>query len=189
MESNSLRSIIYSLVLMFVFSLIAEVLITRYYSIGYLNNSEDYEVAAGEVEKAVVTGHISGSVIKVEMEDGQKCNVQFAGAITPFSGSGFNLAYEYIVKELPIGTEVFLERAFNSLEFKDSKYKIRYVWTKEPCQKPGAKEIRNNLLDAKIVMEGIGYSIPCLDNSYYGNYIVELGQYASKNRIGLWNEK
>lgn len=189
MESNSLRKIIIFLALMLVFSLIADMLITRYCNIGYSGRRADSLTAAEYVEKAVVTGHVSGSIIKVEMENGQKCSVQLAGAVTPFSGKEFDQAYEYTAKELPIGREIFLERAYNSLEFSNSKYKIRYVWKSKPNKNPGLEEIRNNLFDAKIVMEGIGYSIPSWDKGYYCNYIVELGQFASKNRKGLWLEK
>lgn len=188
MKSNGLRNIVVFLALMFIFSLTADVLITRYFNAGYLSRSKDSPIA-GEIERAVVTGHLSGSVIKVEMENGQKCSVQLAGAVTPFSGKGFDLAYEYAASGLPVGREIFLERAFNSLELKDSEYKIRYVWMKKPGKNPKADEIRDNLFDARIVMDGFGYSIPSWDNSIYGTYIEELGQYALKNRMGLWQEK
>jgi hypothetical protein len=104
----------------------------------------------------------------------------------PFSGKDFDASYEYSLEKLPEGKTVFLERALNFAEFKRSEYIIRYIWMIEPSKEPGIDEIKNNLYDARIVMDGLGYSIPSWYDSYYNNYIEEFGEFASKNKIGLW---
>jgi hypothetical protein len=154
---------------------------------GYISEQDSIQSTRKNVEKAVVVGHVSGSVIKVKMVSGLECNVQLAGAFTPFSGKDYDASYEYTLEKLPVGKTIFLERAFNFAEFKGSEYKIRYIWMNEPSKDPGIDEIKNNLYDARIVMDGFGYSIPSWYDSYYNNYIEEFGKYASKNRLGLWD--
>jgi hypothetical protein len=59
----------------------------------------------------------------------------------------------------------------------------------EPSKDPRIDEMKSNLYDARIVIDGFGYSIPSWYDSYYNNYIEEYGKYASKNNIGLWEKK
>lgn len=188
MKFNFLRNSIIILFLMLAFSLIVEVFIIMDNDIGYIAENESVQASGRKVEKAVVVGHLSGSLLKVKMENGLECNVHLAGAFTPFSGKDFDAAHEYSIKNLPVGKRIFLERAFNYPEFKNSEYKIRYIWMYEPSKDPGIDEIKNNLFDARIVMDGLGYSIPSWYNSCYNNYIVEFGKYASKNKQGLWKK-
>lgn len=188
MKCKILRNSIMILVILLVFSLIAEVYITRE-NIGFMLEEETTQASRKNIEKAVVVGHVSGSVIKVKMENGIECNVQTAGAFTPFSGKDFDTSYEYSLEKLPVGKTIFLERALNFAEFKSSEYKIRYIWMSEPSKDPEINEIKNNLYDARIVNDGFGYSIPAWYDSYYNNYIEEFGRYASKNRLGLWRTK
>jgi hypothetical protein len=187
MKCKILRNSVILLAILLVFSLIVEVYITKDNNFGYMPEEESTQSSRRNVEKAVVVGHVSGSVIKVKMENGLECNVQLAGAFTPFSGKNFDASYEYSLEKLPAGKTIFLERAFNFAEFKHSEYKIRYIWMNEPSKDPGIDEIKNNLYDARIVMDGFGYSIPSWYDSYYNNYIEEFGKYASKNRLGLWD--
>ena len=189
MKCKILRNSVIILTILLIFSLIVEVYINKDNNIGYMSEEETNESSRKNVEKAVVVGHVSGSVIKVEMKNGLECNVQLAGAFTPFSGKDFDVSYEYSLDKLPAGKTIFLERAFNFAEFKGSEYIIRYVWMNEPSKDPGIEEIKNNLYDARIVMDGLGYSIPSWYDSHYNNYIEGFGKYASKNRLGLWGMK
>jgi micrococcal nuclease len=186
MKCKILRNSIIILTVFLVFSLIVEVYITRDNSMGYTSEGENTQSSRKNVEKVVVVGHVSGSVIKVEMQNGLECNVQLAGAFTPFSGKDYDASYEYSLEKLPEGKTIFLEKALNFAEFMGSEYKIRYVWMNEPSKDPEIDEIKNNLYDARIVLDGFGYSIPSWYDSYYNNYIQEFGKYASKNKLGLW---
>lgn len=189
MKCKILRNSIIILIILLVFSLIVEVYISKENNIGYMFEEETIQASRKNIEKAVVVGHVSGSVIKVKMENGLECNVQSAGAFTPFSGKDFDVSYEYSLEKLPVGKTIFLERALSFPEFKSSEYKLRYIWMSEPSKDPEIDEIKNNLYDARIVVDGLGYSIPAWYDSYYNNYIEEFGRYASKNRLGLWGMK
>lgn len=187
MKYKVLINSILILAVLLVFSLLVEVYISGI-NIGYITENAAVNSSEKKIEEGVVVGHVSGSIIKVKMENGLECNVQLAGAFTPFSGKDFDASYEYSIKKLPVGRKIFLERAFNFMEFKNSEYKIRYVWMNEPSNNPEINEIKNNLYDARIVADGLGYSIPSWYDSYYNNYIEEFGKSASKNRLGLWEK-
>lgn len=186
MKCGILKRFVMALFILLVFSSLIQFYLAEGNSIIFLSEKKNNQTSEKNVEMAVVSGHISGSIIKVEMEDGSECSVQIAGAFTPLSGKEFDASYKYALEMLPVGRMVFLERAFNFLESKDSEYRIRYIWLDEPSNNPKINEIRNNLYDAGIVADGFGYSIPSWYDSYYNNYIEELGKYASKNKLGLW---
>lgn len=186
MKCKILRNGIIILSILLVFSLIVEVYIIKDNNIAYMSEEETTQASRKNVERAVVVGHVSGSVVKVKVKNGLEYNVQLAGAFTPFSGKDYDASYEYSLEKLPVGKTIFLEKAFNFAEFKRSEYKIRYIWMSEPSKDPGIDEIKNNLYDARMVMDGLGYSIPSWYDSYYNNYIEEFGKYASKNKLGLW---
>lgn len=189
MKSKVLRNTMATLVIMLVFSLIVEIYITKNGSIGYIAEDAVFQSSEKKFENAVVIGHLSGSVIKVKLDNGLECNIQLAGAFTPFSGEDFDASYKYSMEKLPAGKRVFLEKAFNFIESKDSEYKIRYIWMNEPSKNPGTDEVKNNLYDARIVADGLGYSIPSWYGSNYNNYIEEFEKYASKNSFGLWGSE
>lgn len=189
MNCKILRNFVVVLFLMLIFSLFIQVYITGGNSIMLFPENPEKKAAQTsdrDFEKAVVVGHISGSIIRVKMENELECTVQLAGAFTPVSGKGFDESYEYSIEKLPVGKIIFLEKVYNFIEYKNSEYKIRYIWMKKPSNNPEINEIKNNLYDARIVADGFGYSIPSWYDSNYNNYIEEFGRYASKNRLGLW---
>lgn len=186
MKCKILKNSIIILTVLLVFSLIAEAYILNNYNNAYLSQENYLQTSGKHIEKAVVLGHLSGSVVRVRMINGSEYSVQLAGAFTPFSGKDFEKSFEYSRENLPAGMTIFLERASNYIELKGSNYIIRYVWLNEPGEAPKNEEIKNNLYDARLVMDGYGYSIPSWYNSSYNNYIGELGKYASKNKLGLW---
>lgn len=96
-----------------------------------------------------------------------------------------DLKAEAYVSSLVANTFVYLEFDTKEKDFEDRL--LAYVWLDKPG-KQSAAELREKMLNARLLAEGYGEWVLTMPNYKYTNYLRTFGEEAQKKNIGLWTK-
>lgn len=144
---------------------------------------------APEVRRAEVIRHIDGDTVHVRLQDGAGEKVRLIGIDTPEVGDRAEPygeeAATYTAEAIPVGTTVWLE---TDAELRDKYGRVlAYVWLAEP-QSGDDAEVREQMLNARIVLDGFANAYTYPPNVKYTDVLKDLQSEARSAGRGLWAE-
>lgn len=140
-------------------------------------------------EKVTVSRNVDGDTIYVKFDDGREEKVRFIGVDTPETVHP-NKDIEHYGKEASdftkdklLGKTIYLEKDVSDKD----KYGrlLRYVWFKIP-KNINEEEIKNNMVNAILVIEGYAQASTCPPDVKYANYFTKFQKEAREQNKGLW---
>ena len=164
------------------------------------NAVQSYEIRRNTVYKAKIERVVDGdtAIISFVFDDGSKYSkerVRFLGVNTPETVHP-NKPVEFYGKEASNFTKseltdktVWLQ---TDVEVKDRYGRmLAYVWLKEPSKKDLDDEaaIRENMFNAKLLLDGYAQLMTVQPNSRYSNLFVHFQREARAENKGLWSEQ
>ncbi|MHB1136932.1 MAG: thermonuclease family protein [Coriobacteriia bacterium] len=142
---------------------------------------------APEVTRAEVIRHTDGDTAHFRLEGGAEEKVRFIGIDTPEVGEHAEPygaeAAAYTARVIPIGTAVWLE---TDVELRDKFGRLlAYVWLEQPVS-GGEAEVREKMLNARIVLDGFANTLTYPPNVEYADILKGLQFEAWSAQRGLW---
>lgn len=164
------------------------------------NALESLEILRNKVYKAKILRVVDGdtAIISFEFDDGskyQKERVRFLGVDTPETVHP-NKPVQYYGKEASDFTKsqltdktVWLQTDVGVKDRYDRM--LAYVWLKEPTEKDLEDEtaIRQNMFNAKLLLDGYAQLMTIQPNSRYANLFVHFQREAREAQRGLWGKE
>lgn len=141
------------------------------------------------VTRAEVTRHTDGDTARFRLDGGAEEKVRFIGIDTPEVGEHAEPygeeAAAYTADTIPVGTVVWLEI---DAELRDKHGRLlAYVWLEEPVSGDAA-EVREHMLNARIVLDGFANAYTYPPNVKYTDVLKGLQSEARDANRGLWAE-
>ncbi len=163
------------------------------------NALQSFEVLRNRVYKAKIERVVDGdtAIISFMPEDGTKYlkeRVRFLGVDTPETVHP-NKPVQYYGKEASDFTKAQLTDKIVWLQtdvgVKDRYDRmLAYVWLKEPSEKDldDEKAIRENMFNARLLLDGYAQLMTIQPNSRYANLFVHFQREAREDKRGLWGK-
>lgn len=146
--------------------------------------------AAPRTMRAEVVRHVDGDTARFRLEDGTEEKVRFIGIDTPEVGEDVEPygeeAAAYTALAIPVGAVVWLE---TDVELRDRYGRLlAYVWLERPITGDAA-EVRESMLNARIVLDGYASAYTYPPNVTYTDVLKDLQADARGARRGLWADE
>lgn len=144
---------------------------------------------APDVTRAVVIRHTDGDTAHFRLDGGAEEKVRFIGIDTPEVGERAEPygreAAAYTADAIPLGATVWLE---TDAERRDRYGRLlAYVWLERP-RTGDAAEVRDAMLNARIVLDGYANAYTYPPNVKYTDVLKDLQAEARDAERGLWAE-
>lgn len=144
---------------------------------------------APEVMRATVIRHTDGDTAHFRLEGGAEEKVRLIGMDTPEVGEHAEPygkeAAAYTARAIPVGATVWLE---TDAELRDRHGRLlAYVWLEPPVRGDEA-EVREKMLNARIVLDGFAHAYTYPPNVRYTDALTGVEAEAREARRGLWAE-
>jgi micrococcal nuclease len=142
---------------------------------------------APAVTRAVVIRHTDGDTAHFRLEGEAEEKVRFIGIDTPEVGERAepygDEAAAYTADAIPLGATVWLE---TDVERRDRYGRLlAYVWLERP-ESGDAAEVRESMLNARIVLDGYAMAYTYPPNVKYTSVLKDLQAEARDAERGLW---
>ncbi|MBN1192178.1 MAG: thermonuclease family protein [Coriobacteriia bacterium] len=152
-------------------------------------SAEEPPPGAPEVTQADVIRHTDGDTAHFRLDGGAEEKVRFIGIDTPEVGENLEPFGEeaavYTAEAIPVGTTVWLE---TDAELRDKHGRLlAYVWLERPTVGDAA-EVREKMLNARLVLDGYANAYTYPPNVKYTNVLKDLQSEARGAKRGLWAE-
>ncbi|PRX20626.1 endonuclease YncB(thermonuclease family) [Orenia metallireducens] len=138
-----------------------------------------------KVEEAKVVEHVDGDTCYVRLLNGRKEAVRFIGVNAPELDQPYGKeASEYTETQL-LNKKVYLEKDVSQRD----RYSrlLRYIWL-NPIKEVTEKEIRANMFNAILLLEGYAQVDIYPPDIKYSEYFRKFEKEAKENNKGLWRE-
>lgn len=140
-----------------------------------------------KIEQVKVTQIMDGDTICILNRESIETKIDFLGTDSPnklpFRQPFSDEATNFIVKNITLNQDIFIE---TDEKIKENDGRLTYyVWKKKPTNF-SEEEVRANLINAKILIEGFG-KVNNLEVEYkYKDLFVKFEEEAKKHKKGLW---
>lgn len=141
--------------------------------------------------EATIIKVVDGDTIWVKY-DGYKKKVRFIGIDSPelefYNNSGADSqgqqALNYTSGILTAGRKVYLQKDVSDVD--DYDRQLRYIWLNKPSDNKNDDEIRSNMVNAMIILNGYAEAKEYAPDTKYSKKFSKYESEAKENQIGIW---
>lgn len=152
----------------------------------YFNQKDEKPTVETDLVTVKVVSITDGDTVKYLGENGEEVKLRLIGVNTPEKGRPYyQEATDYTKRNL-LNKTVYLE--FDVAPQDKYQRTLAYVWLMPPVDvdNPTEEEIRTNMYNAKIILDGYANVMTIQPNVKYQSYFINYEREAREKNLGLW---